>query len=161
VVVRPNITREKMAKSREIPGFDRKRKVLFGEKSSPEQLRQMGIRFMEEERYYDALEFFERAGSSDLARDIATGAMDDGNAQLYMRAKKVLGEEIGRGEWVELAGKAERAGFLSAAHLAQVRAGNDEEAARLASLLPGLNDVNESPPDEEVSSASGADGEAD
>jgi hypothetical protein len=120
-----------MARKQDLPGFYEKRKLLFSEKARPEDLREAGRQFMEAERYDDALEFFERCDADDLARQIAERAMERGNTPLYMRAKRVLGEEISDGEWRGLAQSAERAGRLSMAYVARQKAGDEEEAARL------------------------------
>ncbi|MHC5035398.1 MAG: hypothetical protein ACYTFZ_10215 [Planctomycetota bacterium] len=88
-----------MAKSKELPGFDEKRKILFGAKSSPEKMRETGELFMDAERYDDALEFFQRCDAQDQTREIARRAMAAGNTPLYMRAKKVLGEDTAEPRW--------------------------------------------------------------
>jgi hypothetical protein len=120
-----------MAKNKELAGFAEKRKILFGAKSSPEKMRQTGELFMDAERYDDALEFFQRCEAQDHTREIARRAMTAGNTPLYMRAKKVLGEEITEQEWSELAATAEKAGLYSTAYVAHLKAGHEEEAARL------------------------------
>jgi len=126
-----------MAKQRELPAFREKRKILFGEKTSSEKMREAARQFMEAERYDEALEFCQRTEADDLARKIAARALEGGNSPLYMRAKRVLGEEIGGEEWAQLAANAERAGLFSAAYVAYVKAGREPEAARMRSLLPG------------------------
>jgi tetratricopeptide (TPR) repeat protein len=119
--------------------FRDKRNVLFGKKTTAEQLREVGSMFMAAERYDDALEFFQRAGAADLTRRVAEAAMADGDTPLYMRAKKALGEQIEEPEWLALAKRAEASGKHSAAHLALDRAGRHEEAERLRSLMPGAH----------------------
>lgn len=132
-----------MAKSKELPGFDEKRKILFGAKSSPEKMRETGELFMDAERYDDALEFFQRCDAQDQTREIARRAMAAGNTPLYMRAKKVLGEDITEQEWSELAATAEKTGLHSVAYVAHLKAGHEEEAARLR------NPAGETEPEEE------------
>jgi hypothetical protein len=121
-----------------LPGFETKRKILFGEKTSDEEMRETGKQFMDAEHYDDALEFFQRCEAGDLTREIARRAMDDGNTPLYMRAKRVLEEDISEDEWNRLAQNAENSGKYTAAHLAHKQAGHEEEAARLRELMPGV-----------------------
>ncbi len=126
-----------MAKKQDLPGFARKRDILFGKKTPRERLRQASEQFLEAGRYYDALEFIQRAEADDLARRVAELAVDAGDAALLMRAKKVLDEQATRDEWARTAANAEKAGLYSAAYLAHTRAGNEEEAARVRALMPG------------------------
>jgi len=126
-----------MAKRNRLPGFSEKRKILFSPKTTPEKMRRTGELFMEAERYDDALEFFSRTDAEDLVRRIAAIAMDAGNTPLYMRAKRVLKEEITEREWTDLARNAEKAGMYSGAYLAHLKAGHQEEAERLRALMPG------------------------
>ena len=132
-----------MGKNDDLPDFHAKRKILFGDKTSDEQLRETGQQFMEGERYDDALEFFQRAEADDLARQVARRAMERGNTPLYMRAKRVLGEPISEDEWVGLAQSAERAELYTAARLAYQKAGRTQEAERLAELIFGPEEEDE------------------
>jgi len=127
-----------MTKKRDLPGFRAKRKLLFGAKTSPERMREAGEMFMAAERYDDALEFFARCEGHEPTRKIAGLAMEAGNVALYMRAMRILGEEITEGQWTQLAANAERAGAFTMAHVAHRKAGHEEEAARLRRLIPGV-----------------------
>jgi hypothetical protein len=129
-----------MARKQDLPGFARKRDVLFGRKTSKERLRQTGEQFLEAGRYYDALEFLQRAGASDLTRTIVRLAIDAGDTALLMRAKKVLAEATTDEEWGRVAANAEKAGLYGAAYLAHTKAGHTEEAARLHALMPGVHE---------------------
>lgn len=126
-----------MAKKQDLPDFREKRKILFGAKTSPDKMRKTGELFLDAQRYDDALEFFERADAEDLVRRIAVVAMDGGDTPLYMRAKKILKEEITEQEWTDLAAEAEKAGILSAAYVAHLKAGHEAEAARLDAMIRG------------------------
>jgi len=127
-----------MTKKRDLQGFRAKRKLLFGAKTSPERMREAGEMFMAAERYDDALEFFARCEGHEPTRKIAGLAMEAGNVALYMRAMRILGEEITEGQWTQLAANAERAGAFTMAHVAHRKAGHEEEAARLRRLIPGV-----------------------
>ena len=127
-----------MARKSELPAFRKKRNVLFGEKTSKDALRETGRQYLEAKRYYDALEFFQRAGADSDTRKVAEIAIEAGDTPLYMRVKKVLKEQGSEQEWSRLAVNAERAGLYSAAYLAHMKAGHDEEAARLRQSIPGM-----------------------
>ncbi len=144
-----------MAKNQNLPSFREKRKILFSEKTSRERMRATGELFMQAGRYDDALELFERAEARDLTGQIAALAMDSGNTPLYMRAKKILKEEITDREWTALAANAEKAGMYSAAYVAHLRAGHEEEAARIRSLAQSVGDqeLQATAPDQETEQA--------
>ena len=126
-----------MAKRDELPGFKEKREILFGKKSNPQKMRDTGIKFMQAERYDDALEFFAQAKADDLAREIADVALQNGDAPLYMRAKKVLAETITQEQWDTLALNALRQDSPSKAYLARLKGGRQEEAERLKTQMEG------------------------
>ncbi|MHC4481164.1 MAG: hypothetical protein ACYS1C_09400 [Planctomycetota bacterium] len=138
-----------MPRNDELPAFFQKRKILFNEKTSPEKMRRTGQLFMAAERYDDALEFFARCEADDLTQA--------GNTALYMRAKRVLDEDITEEEWTKLAAAAESAGAHTMAYVAHQKAGHQEEAARLREMVPGL--AGEAPlPEAEEAEADPAEG---
>ncbi len=132
----------------ELPDFYAKRKILFGDKTSKEELRQTGQQFTQAGRYDDALEFFQRAEADDLTREVARIAMQRGDVPLYMRASRVLGRRISEQEWTELARAAEDAELYTAARLAYKKAGQTQEAERLGELIPGTSEDAEAEPEE-------------
>jgi hypothetical protein len=132
-----------MARKPDLPGFYQKRKILFGAKTAPAKMRETGKLFMDAGRYDDALEFFERCSADDLARQIAAMAMKAGDTALYMRAKKVLKEQISDQEWAAVAANAEKAGAHTMAYVAHLRAGHEEEAARLRAVIGAAGGVQE------------------
>ncbi|MHC4789152.1 MAG: hypothetical protein ACYS8K_08140 [Planctomycetota bacterium] len=146
-----------MPRNDELPAFFQKRKILFNEKTSPEKMRRTGQLFMAAERYDDALEFFARCEADDLTRQVSDRAMEAGNTALYMRAKRVLDEDITEEEWTKLAAAAESAGAHTMAYVAHQKAGHQEEAARLREMVPGL--AGEAPlPEAEEAEADPAEG---
>ncbi|MFP4027618.1 MAG: hypothetical protein ACLFWL_07505 [Candidatus Brocadiia bacterium] len=140
-----------MEKSDELPGFRKKRKVLFGEKSTDEDLREMGRQFMEAEHYDDALEFFARTEAEGDVRKIASRAMEKGNTPLFLRAKVVLDEQLTEEELEKLAANAEQAEQISSAYVAHLKASNNAELEKLSEKLPGrhLPGTSEEKEDEE------------
>ncbi len=124
-----------MAKSQDLPGFREKRKILFGKKTSPEQLREAGRRFSAAGRYDDALEFFTKTEADQEVREIVRLAVEQGDTPLFLRAKLVLGETPTEQEFSALARVAEASGRKSVAYVAYLKAGRQEEAERLRSEL--------------------------
>ena len=151
-----------MAKGGELPGFLEKRKILFGRKTSAEKMRATGLRFMEAERYDDALEFFARCSADDLVRRIADVAMERADTPLFMRAKRVLKEPVSGKEWDRLADNALKAGTASKAHVAKLQAGKKEEADELKQQTLGtaMREESETVSQEEPQPDSGRNGPA-
>ena len=138
-----------MAKPDTLPGFRDKRAALFGAKVTPQHRREVGMRFMEAERYDDALEFFSRADAEDQVRKIAAIAAERGDTPLFLRAKVVLKEVPAQQELAALARKAEEAGRPSMARMAYLKAGLQEEADRLGGQAAGATGEGADEPDGE------------
>jgi hypothetical protein len=126
-----------MAKKDELPGFREKRKILFGEKTSEEKMRETGRRFMEAERYDDALEFFARCEAEDEVREIARVARERGEAALLLRAQVVLDQKPDSEDLVQTAETAEQAGRKAEAYVGYLKAGREQEAERLRAEIFG------------------------
>lgn len=120
-----------MPKPKELPSFAGKRKMLFSGKTPAEQMLQVGRRFVEAERYDDALEFFARTEAQDEVRGIVQLAINRGDAGLLLRAKVVLKEQPTEQELTTVARNAEAAGMNSMALTAHQKAGHEEEVDRL------------------------------
>ena len=115
----------------ELPDFYEKRKILFGDGTTEEEMRSTGEQFMRAGRYDDALEFFARCEADDLVREIIEDVKERGDTPVFLRAKRVLGEETDEAEWDELAQNALEHDCPSKAYVAKVKAGNEEEAEQL------------------------------
>ena len=120
-----------MAKLNELPGFRKKRKTLFGSKTSAGQMLETGREFMQAERFDEALEFFSRAGATQEVEQIAGLAAERGDIALFLRARVVLNEEPTEEELEAVARNAEAAGRRSMALTAYLKAGRMEQAERL------------------------------
>jgi len=129
-----------MPKSQELPDFQGKRKTLFGARTSPEQMRATGKRFMEAERFDDALEFFARTQAEDDVKEIVRIAIERGDMPLFLRAKLVLKEKPTGDEFAALARRAEETGRLSMAALAHLKAGNEQRAKELSAQALNAGD---------------------
>jgi len=125
-----------MRESQDLPGFREKRKILFGENTTPEQMLETGRKFMAAGRFDDALEFFQRSDARAEVQQIAQTAAQSGDTALFLRAKLVLGEQASEQELVRVARAAEASGRHSMAYIAYVKAGRQEDAERLRPRLP-------------------------
>jgi hypothetical protein len=114
-----------------VPGFVKKRKILFGKKTPKEELVRVGNEFAGSELYDDAIEFFSRADAKEEVAKIAEKAYEMGDTSLYMRAKRVMGEEIGAEEWEHLAELGAEQGRYSMAFMAYSQAGEQEKADQM------------------------------
>jgi len=143
-----------MATQDQLPDFRNKRKLLFGSKTSAQQMLETGRQFMQAERFDDALEFLSRTEATQEVRQIAVLAAERGDTALFLRAKVVLKEEPTQEELEAVARKAEDSGRRSTALTAYVKAGRTEQAERLRVEM-GL-----SPHPEQAESADSAPAEA-
>lgn len=130
-----------MAKDSNLPGFYEKRKLRFSTKLSPAKRHQTAEAFVQAGRFDEALDLLARPDSADFVRRIANLAFEAGNVPLFMRAKKMLGVSITDEEWTRLARTAEAAGRPSMALVAHLKAGHQDEAARLRALIESLAPV--------------------
>jgi len=135
----------RVAKKPELPGFREKRRILFGEKTTPEQMRNTGRLFMEVERYDEALDFFERTDAEAEVREIAGVAFERGDVPLFLRAKLILKEQPTEQELSAIARTAESAGRRSMAYVAHLKAGHTEQAERLRTELLGGSEAGARP----------------
>jgi len=138
-----------MAKNDELPGFYEKRKILFNEKTSDEKMRETGRQFFEAERYDDALEFFARCEAPDSVRQIVETTLERGDTPLFLRAKRVLKEEVSDEEWKTLAQNALDAGCPSKAYVAYLKSGREDKAKELKAQTEGLGEPEEEEAEEE------------
>jgi hypothetical protein len=120
-----------MATQDQLPDFRNKRKLLFGSKTSAQQMLETGRKFMQAERFDDALEFLSRTEATQEVRQIAVLAAERGDTALFLRAKVVLKEAPTQEELEAVARKAEDSGRRSTALTAYVKAGRTEQAERL------------------------------
>ena len=115
----------------EQPEFFEKRRFLYSDDVPVDEAIAVGRKFMDAERYSDALEFFDRARSHEDVCRVAEIAMDNGDTAIWRRCKRILGEEPDAPALVKLAVRAEELGKYSFAIEARRRLGDEEEVERL------------------------------
>ena len=131
--------------------FREKRKILFGSNTTAQELLETGRKFMQAERFDDAVEFFAMAQATQEVQKIAGLALEQGDTPLFLRAKVVLKEKPTEQELDTLARNAEAAGRSSMALTAYLKAGHEEQAERLRAEMglsphPEKSESSDSPP---------------
>jgi len=113
----------------------RKRKLLHDKSSTPDKLIGAGEAFLEAGRYYDAVDFFEKADARDRLAEMVEAAITEGDTALLLRVKKLLGEEPEPEELRRAALKATESGRSTMALVAYKRLGDRESARAIAAEL--------------------------
>jgi hypothetical protein len=100
-----------------------KRELLNQSAVSVDQLLEWGARFEEAGLINDAVDFYERANSSETLEKLLKVVSGEGDAFLYGRILKALGREAAPREWVMLGTKAAELGKEAFAREAFKRGG--------------------------------------
>ena len=95
--------------------YIKRRDFLHSEKSSPEALSQAGREFFAQERYSDALDFFEKSNDKDGVQKIKRIALQNGDTFLLARLDRFDRTLVTREEWDAAAKTAEAVGRPSMA----------------------------------------------
>lgn len=122
----------------ELPGFAKKRKILFSNKTSKDELIRVGRAFAAELRFEDAIEFFARASATEEIEKIAETAREMADVSLYMRSMRVLKRPLAPEICVELAEKALAAGRPSMALVAYREAGMEDKVEEMRAKMVSL-----------------------
>lgn len=109
--------------------------LLYGDArrdpAPPEELLRYAERYMEEEGYADALNFYYVAGSDDGVRKVLSAAVSTGDFFLYRRGCEMMGWETDRDDLINLAENAKASGKLAFARDAYLQAGDDKKAGEI------------------------------
>ncbi len=100
-----------------------KRDMLNRPAVSAAQLLKWGRRYEEEGLINDAIDFYEKAGSSESLENLFDLALREGDAFIYARVMKALGRQAPADEWICLGNKAAELGKDSFAREAFKRGG--------------------------------------
>ncbi len=87
-----------------------KRDMLNRPAVSAAQLLKWGRRYEEEGLINDAIDFYEKAGSSESLENLFDLALREGDAFIYARVMKALGRQAPADEWICLGKKAAELG---------------------------------------------------
>jgi len=104
-----------------------KRDLLNEDGASEATLLGWGRRFEEAGLLNDAVEFYDRADSSEDLKRLLESALEEGDLFLYTKLSRILKHDPSRDEWLVLADRAEAAGKFTFAADARRRGGGVEE----------------------------------
>ena len=108
----------------------KKRALLNRSPIAAEELTAYGQYYETEGLIYDAVDFYERAGAVDQLKGLLEGAKQDGDAFLFRRLCRILGQDSAREDWLTLAERAEALGKTAFAQMAYKEAGEEPDAGR-------------------------------
>ena len=119
----------------DLPTFFAKRELLFNDDVPAATVNEVGQRFVAAERYNEALDFFEKSRNMEEVAKVAAIAFDNGDTAVWLRCKRMLGEEPDEGALQGLAERAEAQKKYMFAIEAWRRIGNEEQIERLRAAL--------------------------
>lgn len=124
------------------PDFLEKKEKLFSSKTSSEEARALGDRYLDADRLHDAVAFYRRAGHWEGLARLRDLAVESGDFQLFEETTGDL-EEHTRDQLRSLARKAEELGRLSDARRAYLRLGDEVGQKRVREALARLMGKNQ------------------
>jgi tetratricopeptide (TPR) repeat protein len=110
---------------KDLPNYLKKRKLFYSEKSSPEELKEFGDLFLQEEQWNDAVDFYEKADCREGLEAVGKLSKDAGDFFTFQRIVEILKREVPSEEWEALGDSAQELGRLKDAMKAYQMAQND------------------------------------
>ena len=86
-----------------LPDYRLKQKILYIDQTNPQILEKYGDAFFTQGNLSDALDFYERANSTDGLQKIKNVALESGDVMLFARAAKALNLELKTTDWENIA----------------------------------------------------------
>jgi len=120
----------------DLPTAERKRRMLHDEKTSVEDLNDLGDAFREAGRLGEALEAYARTLDEKRLRSLRERALAMGEVFVLTQTERLLKDEIPAKDWRAAAEKALADGRLRHARTAFDRAGDEEKAREIEASLP-------------------------
>jgi len=97
----------------------KKRDLLHSERTAPAVLTRIGREFFAQQRYSDALDFFEKARDMDNIQEVKGYALEEGDTFLLARLERFDGSLVSREDWDKAAEQAIARGKASMAEFVQ------------------------------------------
>lgn len=113
----------------------KKRDLLNSGKAGKSELIKLGERYLHEDRFSDAIDFFERAEHFEGLTQLKEQCIAKGDYFLRQRLAKILEESPPPEEWIQLGDNAFNLGKLLFARSAYQQAENPEKVAQVEKLL--------------------------
>ena len=121
----------------------KKRDLLNSGKADKSELVKLGERYLQEDQFSDAIDFFEKAEHLEGLMQLKEQCVARGDYFLCQRLAKILEESPPPEEWIQLGDNAFNLGKLLFARSAYQQAENPEKVAQVEKLLlsPALEEV--------------------
>jgi hypothetical protein len=120
----------------DLPNAERKRRILHEEKTTDDDLNDLGDRFREAGRLGEAIEAYAKTLDEKRIRSLRDYAIATGEPFVLAQTERLLRDEVPARDWRAVAEQAEADGRLHHARKAYERAGDEEKAASITSRLP-------------------------
>lgn len=121
-----------------IPNYKQRQRILYIDKTPPQELAGFADMLLAEKRYSEAFDYLERLGDAERLRRFMEEAKKRGDFFNFERTARKLNLEVKPSEWEELAECAVRYGLVRYAVEAYRRAGNRQRARELIAEFPQL-----------------------
>jgi len=89
-----------------LPDGEKKRRLLYDKRLSPDELVRFGDMYFKEARYVEAAEFYRKAAHADGMERLRSLAKDEGDSFLFELATKGSSDGQAQRDWEELGKKA-------------------------------------------------------
>ena len=121
--------------NRKLPDYRLKQKILYLDKTSPNDLTHYGDLFFEAKVYSDALDFYQKSNHAEGILKIKNIAFESGDVMLFQRAAKALNLELSPLDWDNIGKKAmELKKYFFARHALE-KTNNEEMLNSLANTM--------------------------
>ena len=121
--------------NRKLPDYRLKQKILYLDKTRPDDLIQYGNLFYEAGAYSDALDFFQKSNHTEGIQEIKNIALKSGDVMLFQRSAKAMNMELSPLDWENIGKKAmELKKYLFARHALE-KANNEEILNSLVNIM--------------------------
>ncbi|MEI6609296.1 MAG: hypothetical protein WCO53_06065 [Deltaproteobacteria bacterium] len=121
--------------NRKLPDYRLKQKILYLDKTRPDDLIQYGNLFYEAGAYSDALDFFQKSNHTEGIQEIKNIALKSGDVMLFQRSAKAMNLELSPLDWENVGKKAmELKKYFFARHALE-KANNEEILNSLANIM--------------------------
>jgi hypothetical protein len=126
-----------------IPDSVKKRDILYGDNTDPEELSELGGLYLAEERFWEAVEFYDAAKDDTGIAKVKNAGIEMADSYLLRRLEKMEIGNVTESDWLSLAENALTAEKIRDAIEGFERGGQSERAEDLRSSLNQIEEVSE------------------
>ena len=121
--------------NQKLPDYRLKQKILYLDKTNPDDHIQYGNLFYEAGAYSDALDFFQKSNHAEGIQKIKNIALKSGDVMLFQRAAKAMNMELSPLDWENIGKKAmELKKYFFARHALE-KANNEDILNSLTNIM--------------------------